>query len=417
MKNKVVKTASLYSFASLTQSIVSMIINIVVLKWVTPFDLGIWQSCSVILTYVPILGLGIIPGLSRELPFLYGKGQKELAHRYANSARTFTLIVSLLLLIITCFLLVYYRLNGVESKFLFSIISVGIIASFTLVKNYLLSTYRSSQSFIILSKIYFIQSIVLCCFIPVIYFTKFWGLMTYHIIETLFLTLLMYRFRPIKLINSGDLVYLKHLFFVGFPMFIATYIRMFSASLPRLFILSKLGVLTLGLYSPVMAIIGICNLLPSTISQFSYPKFTYLYGQSGKAKDLWPIIKKIYFVSLILLIPISIVAWVCIPLIMSFFPNYVDAIDGMRYAVIATIVATPIVTFPCLYSIKAYKAAALFVLCELLSFSIFTCVALSLDGNPITNVSIGILCIQIICVIMNLIIIRNTLFDSKYNAL
>lgn len=397
------------------QSFVSMFVNILVLKWVLPYDLGIWQSVSVFLTYVPILGLGVIPGLSREIPYLFGQGKENEAKDLAIAARTYSIIVSFLILFVAIISYVIYQFNVGNSKIQFAILVTGCIASITIYKSYLLSTYRSANSFNTLAVIYYVQSVFLLACIPLIYIYKYWGLMVYHLADVVVLVYFMNRYQPLKVTKWGNLKGLKSLFKVGFPMFIATYIRTVSQSFPRLFILSKNGVELLGLFSPVMAVMGVCNLLPATISQFSYPRFTYIYGKTGNAKNLWHIVWKIHIAVFLIAIPCSILAWYLLPGVMSFFPKYVEAVLAMRLIVISTILSATIVTYPCLYSIKAYYHAGVFVIIEFLSFWLFSNLALHRGGDILTNMAVGIFCSQMICIISNFLILRHALFSKKFN--
>ena len=70
------------------------------MRWLGPELLGIWQSITIINSYLPIIQLGIQSGLNLELPVLLGAGKKEKALEYVSTALAFAIFLSILFSII-----------------------------------------------------------------------------------------------------------------------------------------------------------------------------------------------------------------------------------------------------------------------------------------------------------------------------
>ena len=80
-------------------------------------------------------------------------------------------------------------------------------------------------------------------------------------------------------------------------MLIVNQIKGVIESLPRLILLNTGGVVVVGLFNPALSILGLMNLVPAQLTQFLQPQMGYKYGQTKKAKDMWPLIKKLSYYS------------------------------------------------------------------------------------------------------------------------
>ncbi|MCA9784514.1 MAG: hypothetical protein KC518_13100, partial [Candidatus Cloacimonetes bacterium] len=81
-----------FGFSSTLLSVVSMIAGIIVIRWMPPEELGLWQSVLIIQTWALIFQTGVITGLSRELPFHLGRGEEDYVKELAASAQSVALI-------------------------------------------------------------------------------------------------------------------------------------------------------------------------------------------------------------------------------------------------------------------------------------------------------------------------------------
>ena len=70
--NKLLRTGSFYSLSSTLNSFSKMFVGIIIMKWLSPYNLGLWNAVSIFLAYIPFFQFGIQNGLSIELPVLMG---------------------------------------------------------------------------------------------------------------------------------------------------------------------------------------------------------------------------------------------------------------------------------------------------------------------------------------------------------
>lgn len=70
--NSIIKTGATYSFWATLKSLSTTAVGIAVMLWLTPLELGKWNTVSIFLAYAPFLQLGIQSGLNIELPVKLG---------------------------------------------------------------------------------------------------------------------------------------------------------------------------------------------------------------------------------------------------------------------------------------------------------------------------------------------------------
>ena len=87
--NDLINNGSYYSLSSTINSISKMFVGIVIMKWLNPYELGLWNAVSIFLAYIPFFQLGIQNGLSIELPLLMGNNDKDYK-KYISSARWYS---------------------------------------------------------------------------------------------------------------------------------------------------------------------------------------------------------------------------------------------------------------------------------------------------------------------------------------
>ncbi len=62
-------------------------------RLVAPSTLGLFAGIGLALGYAPLLQLGILNGLNRELPYFVGKGDRERVKELAAAAQAWALLV------------------------------------------------------------------------------------------------------------------------------------------------------------------------------------------------------------------------------------------------------------------------------------------------------------------------------------
>ena len=275
-------------------------------RMIDPYFMGIWVAMTIFETYASVLRLGVTNGMNRELPFAMGAGKQDEAILYAQTTLAFNIFSTILLWAIVPFLIQNFEFNNIYLA-CFGVNITRVTLSFYTV--YLSGTFRTTDNFNKLSNIQFITLGVNVLMIPLIYFFKFNGYLAMQLSLVLIEAVMLHIFRPLHIKPKFNFKAFKHLMKIGLPLFITGYLVSFIDTIPKLFILRYSDEKSLGLYSPVLMIISIFALLPSTLNTYYYPKFSFLYGKTGNARVLWNSMKKIYLISFIAFVPLILIAY------------------------------------------------------------------------------------------------------------
>lgn len=387
------KAGVLFGSSSVISGVIAMVIGILIIGWINPAELGIWQSLSILQLYVPFLEMGIPNGLNRELPYLYGKGENARGIQYAQAAQSFMISVAILFLTATLITTFILFSNRTDPKVMAGIATVGLLVSVNAYQRYLTVTYRSEQSFISLSKLYIYQVFIQILLLPIVWYEKYYGLLAYSFLVPFGFTALMHFARPIKERPVFNITLLKDLSTIGFPVFAMGYLRGVANSFNRVVLLMKSGTVTVGLFTPVNAIGTLITMLPGVLGNFFFPKMNYMLGATEDPKKLWPIIVKINLVILLFSIPFIVGVWVTTPLLVGkYFVEYKTAIPAMQIFSLNFLFSGTLVSHNAIYTLKAYTLGYIFVALELIFRFVCPYAAIHfLEGNVLTLSAYGVL--------------------------
>lgn len=417
--SSLLKTGINYSVASSCKSFASMAVGIVIMKWLLPTELGLWNAVSIFQAYVPFFQLGVQSGLNRDLPVLLGQNNNDRAKELVANAKGFAYIISILFITIGICLSLFFYLSGKELSFVAGIITIAITAASSTLQLHLVATFRSAKAFNKLTRINIIDTVLILVLVFFIYKFHYYGILIYNIINSLVVLFLMMHYAPYKRIRpqvkKEPVIYLGK---NGLILMSFLQLRNFAQSIPRWIILTVGGVAKLGLFSPAMAVNTVMNMLPGQIAQFLHPQMGFKYGTSGKAKDLWPYVKKIVLLYPLLALPIGICIWIFAPwLLNTFFPKYIESLWPMRIMAIGFIFSGAYSSHGVLYTIKAYKPAYLYSFIELIGCFLWPFLIVTLlKIDVLVAVCIGLAFNQIVLYILNIILLRQTLFNNRYNS-
>lgn len=415
--NKLLRTGSFYSLSSTLNSFSKMFVGIVIMKWLNPYELGLWNAVSIFLAYIPFFQLGIQNGLSIELPILMGNNDQNYK-LYISAARWFSYVLSMFFILSGTVATTISYFNGESFYFTLGIGTICIIASGVSINLHLISTFRTSKSFDKLTKIYFVESILTFLSSFLVYKYHYYGILMFNILVVLQHSILLFYYAPYKNIKPAfSKYYLQKLLKRGLLIMSFYQLRVLAQSFPKWIILSLGGVTKLGLFTPAIALKGMMNLLPTQINQFLQPQMGFKYGKEGRASLLWPYIKKMIIYYPIFTIPISILVITLMPIIVvKFFPLYIAAIPSIQIMSVAFIFSSYTVTNNVLYILKADKIAYAFLGLEIIGYSVFPYIChLLLPFELLFNISLGILFNYSMLYLVNFLVLKKILFHTKYN--
>lgn len=353
-KLSVYKTPFIYTGSTVIKSLASILVSLVIAKYISPNELGLWSSISLVLIYSNFLQGGIINGLNLELPYAYGKGEIKKGNKLASVARTYIIFIAIISLFVgLLFFLIYPTSND---KVKWSILSISLIIPITFYQNYLLSTFRSNNSFLKLSYIQIIESILNIVTLAFIVYYAYYGMLVKSVLVILMYTLLLHLSRPIRVKHYWDKRVFMDLIKVGFPIFSLAYVESIASTIDKVWLIKFSDLTNLGLYSFGLYAITMVTLISSSIASYIYPRMTYNYGQNNNKIILWRMVKKITLILFIILMPIVIIGTFLIPyFIESFFPAYILSTKTMQVLLIAGLFKGCAIGVNVLWSMKKWK--------------------------------------------------------------
>jgi len=395
-----------------------MLVGLLIMRWVSPEELGLWNAVSIFIAYLPLFQLGIQSALNRELPILLGRKDSEQVEVLVKNSKGFALLLFCFFIIIGVLLSVYFFLRGKDLTFVLGLATVSIMAAFQSMQLHLIATFRSANAFNKLTTIYIIDTVLILGLIIFIYKFHYYGILVYNAVNVISVTTLMYLNAPYKKLNA-DFHFKKIISLAKVGVLLMSFIqlRSLAQSIPRWIVLGFGGVVKLGLFSPALALNGMMSMLPSQIAQFFHPQMGFKYGQSGNARDLWTYIKKILIIFPLISLPISIIIWILTPwLLETFFPRYVESEWPMKIMAVGFVFSSSFTTHGVLYTIKAFKTAYFYSFVELSGYFLFPFIcAHVLDFELLVSVTIGLAFNNILLYFLNIYLLKRTVFLPRYN--
>ena len=354
-----------FGFSSTMLSVVSMIAGIIVIRWMPPEELGLWQSVLIIQTWALIFQTGVITGLSRELPFHLGRGEEDYVKELAASAQSVALIG--LGLLILGGLSIPWFVEGFRLRL--SMMVVFLTSGLTIYQTYLGTTYRANRAFEQISVIQIVDSCLALASLPIVYFWGYPGLVIRFATLVICSTSMRHHWRPIRVRPALNGKHLWALFRIGAPMFGFGYLLQTVDTFPRLLLLAREnGVLMVGLYSPAAAVLGLMMILPKSLGSYIFPQMNFRLGNSKSAGALWPMSWKSSVYYMLMAAPLVLIGILCFPwIIRSYFANYTQSIPAVQWALVAGAFMGTRISINSLYSLKAWDWLAVYTVFNLAS--------------------------------------------------
>jgi O-antigen/teichoic acid export membrane protein len=400
------KTGFVFSISSMVFTISNTIASLVTIGLLLPNEIGLWNSFIIAQPYIFIFQVGIFNGLNREIPYQIGKGNEEKAINLAKTALWICKILSYTSIILMFFLILYLYLVKQENIDTIICISVVLILSISqFYNNYLTVTFRSNSAFNKLSKINFYNSIINIGSLLFVYFYGFYGFMFRAIFVTLIQIVITHILRPLKIKSKFDKELTLELIKVGFPIFILGYLQGITNTFSRIIIFTFGGIVSVGLFSPALAVINIVKLIPSILSQYIYPKMTYNWGVNHDKHELWKWSRNSIMISFILSIPIVLVGWFLLPIIIKYYyPKYIKSIFSAQISIISFLFSGIYIGLNSLNTIKAFKSILAITILKLGAFWFliyYFCIMI----NPVDGAAVGYLIADFIVSLVSFYII------------
>lgn len=397
------KIPILYTGSSIVKALAGIIVSFIIARYVSPEDLGLWTTISLALTYSVFLQGGVINGLNLELPYAYGKGNKEEAEKLAAVSQTYIIAVSILVLSIGVGINFFYPFQ--EAKVKWGVLAITFMICFTFYQSYLLSTFRSNDAFLKLSYIQFVDAIVNIGTLILIIYYAYYGMIVKATVVIFIYVILLHIFRPIKVRFYWNKNIFKNLLKVGFPIFGLAYLELITSTIDKVWIIKFSDLNNVGLYSFGLYSLTMVTLFSSSIASYIYPRMTYNYGANNNKVLLWKYVKKVTNIVFITLLPVVVIGYFALPyIIQTFFPNYILSTKVMQILLIAGLFKGAVIGVNVLWSMKKWKYMIIYQLSYSLLYAGFTYLFFILLNKTIEGIAIGVLLANVSSVILGLLL-------------
>jgi O-antigen/teichoic acid export membrane protein len=331
-RNQVQRNKTLFKYlsSSFLSLPVSLLTGFITFRTIDPYFMGIWATMSIFETYATFMRLGIVNGMNRELPHALGAGKKETAFKYAETTLAYTLFDIGVLILVVPFLIWRF---GTNQYYISAIVVAAIRIILSFYTTYLTGTFRSDNHFNTLSNIQLVLLICKLVLSPLVFLGFYWFLV-YELMIIAINAILLHYYKPFSLSPKLHIPEFKALLKIGFPIFATSYLISFIETLPRLYIIKFGNANLLGLYAPVLMLLSTMSLLPSSLSNYMYPKFSFEFGQTGDVNKIFKKIIKIIVVSFLFILSASVIVYFVLDYFILFFPKYAKSLPYLELALL-----------------------------------------------------------------------------------
>jgi O-antigen/teichoic acid export membrane protein len=346
--------AVLYTGSSVFKSVVSFASGLILVRFVEPAELGLWNSVGLAATYVLFLQAGVISGLSRELPFHLGSRDLKKAEDLSGTAQTFTfagMAVCALAGLVSCGL---YWKSSLALRLAILAVAGGAVCTFY--QNYLTVTFRSKSSFRNLAGAQALGSVLALATLPMLALWKYEGMLARSVLVIAATVGMMHMVRPIRVPTTWNWGAFRLLMTTGLPIFALSYLESATGTTDRVVLLKWGGVESVGYYSLALMVQGAVSMIPVSLASYIYPRMTFSYGQDKDRLALWRTALRTTVALLAVMAPLVVVGWFLLPiLVIHFFPKYEPGILAAQITLLAGLFSGGTIGSNAIWSLKAWS--------------------------------------------------------------
>jgi O-antigen/teichoic acid export membrane protein len=338
---------------------------------------------------------GVNNGLSRDLPYYIGKSDDKTSRLLASTALMYLIGAGALVLVGGCGCLVAF--HNSEKKVLFAIAVVTVLILFTFYTNYLVVTFRSSQSFRNLTKVRLAEGLCGLATIPLFYFLGYNGMLIRVIVVAGIVVALMHLMRPIRVLPLWDWNSFLLLLKTGVPIFLLDYLASSASTCDRLVLLRLGGVTVVGYYAVALVAREATEVVPRALGEYVYPRMSHSYGEHGDLLRLWKMALKSSILAVAIMIPLAVAGWFLMPLVVSkLFPKYAQAVTAAQLLLVAAVFSGATLGRIAIWSLKSWRLMVWYQILASGLLVVGPIVGGVLWSVPLTGVSAGVLAAQVI---------------------
>lgn len=331
---------AIMSVSGLVNNVMSIISGLLVARWLLPEDLGLFNSFSIITSYVILIQMGIPSGLSREYPYYLGKDNEEKSLKLASVSHYWSIILSVIIFTLSILVSIWYVFVG-NYEFAAGVFVIGV-TSFQgfYVTKYLKILFRSTNDFNKLSYINLLMGFASLITIFFVYYFGFYGLCIRTTIICLIDFLITRHYKPVYAKPFWNKEIFKELFKVGMPIYMVANIYSLWPIIQRSFVLGWGGTKALGLYGLALMVENAMMVITNSVSNIIFPKMAMEWGKSKNITVLIQILFKPTLGTFAVNLFAVIAGWFILPFFVKLLiPKYIEGLYVTQLSLIVGLFA------------------------------------------------------------------------------
>lgn len=311
-------------------SLISLVTSVFVARWMTPYDMGLWNLLLLVSIYAPVLQLGVFNGLNRQLPYFLGKSDKQTALSMAGVSLAWSLVLTLASVVVTLLATLFFWLRG-ETLHSCGALAVGLIVTASWMTQYLTVTYRTSAEFGSLAGRNTVVALISVPLTLLVLAFGYIGLMVRAVLVAfLGVASLLYK-RPVRVAPVWNRALFLQLCKIGVPIWFLGQLGVFFLTLDRIVLADS--PLNLGYFSISIQASAFASMIPIAITMVMYPQMVHIYGESNQALLAWRLARKGALTATALGAVAALAGWLLIPLFIELLvPAYQPGTRAAQWA-------------------------------------------------------------------------------------
>lgn len=306
-------------------------------RFVGPAVLGLFNGLSLVQGYLPFAQLGVLNGLSRELPFFMGRNEPERARSLTAAADAWAILIGGGAAIVLAGLAIWYGFAGRMD------LAVGwasnALCAFLLIyaELYLQTTYRSGGDFARVSVARIISAVASVLFVAAVWQYGYYGVCIRAVAVAVTSAVALWWWRPMRVRPHWNWREVVHLLKIGFPIFASGRIWALWLVLNSTLVLRFTGTKGLGFFALAGIVSTATEILPLSMTQILFPQMAERYGRTSDLAGAVQLIVKPTAVMVALMLPFVVGGWWLLgPVVSIVLPKYAGGVEAAKWMLLAS---------------------------------------------------------------------------------
>jgi O-antigen/teichoic acid export membrane protein len=326
MLRQLIKDSTFFSISRYLSLGFGFLRNLLIARFLSPADYGIWVIITLILSYGDQIHFGLRHLGDKEIPFRRGRGEETigLANDIYGGIMLFSCSTFLILSIVAA---VGFQINPATR---FGLLLTALVILLEQITRFYYMIMRAHKDFVPASKVESLYEFLrMILVIAGAFWLKFHGALAGLVLSTGFFALYFikkYRhtYRPRFFWQN-----LKTLLQLSMPLFVNGLLFMLHSSLDRLAAGTALSKHELGLYGLVALLAAVPFNAVQAIGFVIYPRLSEKFGEHGNVRELERFFVQILQATVYLVPPIVVSLFLTAPCVITgFLPAYREAIPA-----------------------------------------------------------------------------------------